>query len=106
MSDKGTNIGSETSVEGADLVRATAHLPGVDIEVARWCGADAEHVAITLKAMPSFDAVARAFEVANPFTLWMRSAELAWLPWLAATRMLTTPWALSPAAPRTGDRDY
>ncbi len=105
MSDNGTNIGNEPSGDGADLVRVIAHLPGFDIEVARWRSADAEHVAINLKAMPSFDAVARAFEVANPFTLWMRSAELVWLPWLAATRMLTTPWVLPSAAPRTGDRD-
>ena len=105
MSDDRLSTGHETSVYGADLVRATAHLPGLDIEVARWRGADAEHVSINLKAAPSFDAVARTFEVANPFALWMRSAELVWLPWLAATRMLTTPWALPPTARRADEKD-
>ena len=89
----------------ADLIRATAHLPGVDIEVARWRSADADHVAINLTATPSFEAVGRAFEAANPFALWMRCAELAWLPWLAAARMLTTPWVLPPTARRKGERD-
>ena len=105
MSDNRPSAGNETSVDGSELVRATAHLPGLVIEVARWRRADAEHVSINLKATPSFDAVARAFEMANPFALWMRSAELVWLPWLAAARMLTPPWALPPTARRTGERD-
>jgi hypothetical protein len=105
MLDDKPSAGHDNVADGADLIRATAHLPGVDIEVARWRFAHAEHVAVSLKATPSFDAVGRVFEAANPFALWMRCAELVWLPWLAAARTLTTPWALPPTARRTGERD-
>ena len=42
---------------------------------------------ISIRATPSFQAVAQAFRpealmLANPFTLWMRMATLAWQPWL------------------------
>ena len=104
MPDDKPRVSGDTAA-GADFVRATAHLPGLDIEVERWRCAHAEHVAINLKATPSFESLGRAFEAANPFVLWMRCAELAWLPWLAATRMLTTPWALPPTARRTSERD-
>jgi len=93
------------AADTADLVRATAHLPGLDVEVARWRSAAAEHVAISVKATPSFVAVGRAFEAANPFALWMRSAELAWLPWLVASRALMAPWVLLAAPPQRGERD-
>ena len=91
--------------DAADLVRATAHLPGLDVEVVRWRSATAEHVAIRLKATPSLEAVSRAFEAANPFALWMRSAELVWLPWLAASRALMGTWALPATPPQTSERD-
>jgi hypothetical protein len=105
MSDDKQSTSHDNAADGADLVRAIAHLPGVDLEVARWRSADAERVAISLKAAPSFEAVGRAFEAANPFALWMRCAELAWLPWLATARVLTMPWAFLPTAPRAGERD-
>jgi hypothetical protein len=105
MLDDKPSADHDSATDGADLIRATAHLPGLDIEVTRWRSADAERVAINLKATPSFEAVSRTFEAANPFALWMRCAELAWLPWLATARMLTTTWALAPTARRTGERD-
>jgi hypothetical protein len=92
VSNDKPSVDGDNLADGADFVRAIAHLPGVDVEVACWRSADAEHVAISLKATPSFEAVGRAFEAANPFVFWVRSVELAWLPWLTAARAFTLPW--------------
>jgi len=43
---------------------------------------DAEQLAISLQAMPSFDAFGRWLEAANPFVFWMQVAQLFWWPWL------------------------
>jgi hypothetical protein len=46
-------------------------------------------VAITLRAVPSFEAVGRLLEATNPFLFWSRVLETAWAPWLdAAARRL------------------
>jgi hypothetical protein len=75
-----------------DAVRATARLPGLDIEIVhrRSPGGDAEQISINLQAVPSFEAFGRFIESANPFALWAQAAEMAWLPWRAAA------WALLP----------
>ena len=78
-----------------DTTRATARLPGLDIEVIhrRSPGNDAEQISINLRAAPSFEAFGRYLETANPFAFWAKAAQLVWLPWLAATQMLTAPQA-------------
>ncbi len=43
---------------------------------------DVETVAITLRAVPSFEAVGRFLEATNPFLFWSRLIETAWAPWL------------------------
>jgi hypothetical protein len=93
-----------------DTTRASARLPGLDIEVTRRRAADgdAEQISINLRATPSFEAFGRALQTANPFTFWAQSAQAAWLtgwlPWLEAARMMglpsPLPWALAPASPR------
>jgi hypothetical protein len=70
-----------------DAVRASAHLPGLDIEIIhhRPPAGDAEHIAINLQAMPSFAAFGRSIEAANPFAFWLQAMEVAqvfWTPWL------------------------
>jgi hypothetical protein len=92
---KGTEQNGEPPSPATDTARAIAHLPGLDIEIThrRAADGDAEHISINLKAVPSFEAFARAFEAANPFALWMRGIELAWLPWIEATRAMALPWA-------------
>jgi hypothetical protein len=84
-----------------DTSRATAHLPGLDIEIThrRAAEGDAEHISINLKAVPSFDEFARTFGfgAANPFALWMRSVELIWLPWIEASRAMALPWTQAPS---------
>jgi hypothetical protein len=79
---------------GDDAVRATARLPGLDIEIVRrrLPDADAEQISIHLQAVPSFEAFGRFLERANPLAFWAEAARIAWLPWLSATG------ALSPAA--------
>jgi hypothetical protein len=98
-----------------DTTRASARLPGLDIEVTHRRAADgaAEQISINLRAAPSFEAFGRAFEAANPFTVWAQSAQAAWLtgwlPWLEAARMMglpsTLPWALAPELPRPSGVD-
>ena len=77
-----------------DTTRAVAHLPGLDIEVLHRRSPSAEQISVHLQAMPSFEAVGRAIENANPFALWAEAARLASLalaPWLAWTA-LSTSW--------------
>jgi hypothetical protein len=77
-----------------DTTRATAHLPGLEIEIIhrKSRGADAEQITINLQAVPSFEAFGRFLETANPFALWVQAAQMAWLPWLGAARTLMLPW--------------
>jgi hypothetical protein len=88
-----------------DTTRASARLPGLDIEVMhrRAADGDAEQISVNL----SFAGFGRAVEVADPFSLWVQSVQapwlMTWLPWLEAARMMglpsTLPWALAPRPP-------
>ena len=85
--------------------RATAHLPGLDIEVMhrRAAEGDAELISIHLRAAPSFEAFGRALD-ANPFAFWAQAAQLAWQPWIGAAFAL--PWTFGALAlPRPSDED-
>ena len=103
-----------------DTTRATASLPGLEIEIVhrRPQGENLEALSINVQAMPSFEAFGRFLETANPFVFWAQAMEqameqamqLAWLPWLGISRALMLPWhsaadaALQPqseAAPKT-----
>jgi hypothetical protein len=74
---------SDQKVEG-NTTRATARLPGLDIEIIhrRSFNDEAEQISINLQAMPSFKAFGRYLETANPFALWAQAVQMAWLPWL------------------------
>jgi hypothetical protein len=80
-----------------DTTKASASLPGLDVEVVhrRSPQGDAEQISITLRAMPSFEALGSWLEAANPFVFWTRAAQLAWLPWLEAARIASEPARLS-----------
>ena len=78
--------------KSADETRITANLPTSTIEmvVREHQDTGSEVLTISIRATPSFQAVAQAFRpealmLANPFTLWMRMASLAWQPWLQLT---------------------
>jgi hypothetical protein len=83
---------------------ARAHLPGLDIEIVhlRSPAGDAEQISIHLQAMPSFEAFGRFLEASNPFAIWARAAQMAWLPWLGAAQALMAPTRASLAAPKPG----
>jgi hypothetical protein len=85
-----------------DTTRATARLPGLEIEIVhrRLPGGDAEQISINLQAVPSFEAFGRFLETANPFAFWAQAAHMAWLPWLGVTRTLMLPWTIGPAPPK------
>ena len=95
---KGATRGREV-----DATTATAHLPGLDIEIIhrRLPDGDAEQISINLRAVPSFEALGRYIEAANPFVFWAQAARLAWLPWLAVVRAVMPP-NLPPPLPSAG----
>ena len=78
--------------------RATAHLPGLEIEILhrRSAADDAEFISINLQAVPSFEAFGQYLETVNPFVLWAQVARVAWLPWIEAARTVM-PWSMAPA---------
>jgi len=69
-----------------ELDEVRARLPNLTIDIVRrrLPGGEGEQVSVTLHAIPSFEAFARWFEVANPFVFWLGAFRLACLPWLAA----------------------
>ena len=73
--------------------RATARLPGLDIEIIhrRSPAGDAEQISINLQAVPSFEAFSRYVESANPFAFWAKAVQMAWLPWLAVAQAAFPP---------------
>jgi hypothetical protein len=89
-----------------DTTRATARLPGLDIEIVHRRAANAEQISVHLQAMPSFEAFGRFLENANPFVIWAEAVQLMWQPWLAlyapwlgGSRALTSPRQLDDAPP-------
>ena len=78
--------------------RATARLPGLEIEIVhrRLPGVEAEQISINLQAMPSFEAFGQFLETANPFAFWAQAAQMAWFPWLGTARTLMLPWSIVP----------
>jgi hypothetical protein len=100
---KATTPEGEGHAAETGTTRATAHLPGLDIEIMHWraVGGHAEQISVNLRAVPSFEALGRALEAANPFAFWAQAAQLAWLPLLGT---LTLPWTLTSSLPRpSGD---
>jgi hypothetical protein len=81
-----------------DTTKATAHLPGLDIDIIhrQSPNGDWEQISINLRAMPSFEALGRSFEAADPFTLWMQATRLMWMPWLLVAQSMMLPSSRSP----------
>jgi hypothetical protein len=76
-----------------DETRATARLPHLDVEIVhrRLPEEQAEQLAISLRASPSFEAFAHTLDAqavfwpwlaANPLVVWQRLLQAAWRPWL------------------------
>jgi hypothetical protein len=86
-----------------DATKATAHLPGLDIEIVHRFtpGGDAEQISIHLQAMPSFEAFGRFLEASNPLAFWGEVARLAWSPWFEVARAMQ-PWSFVPLLPKFG----
>jgi hypothetical protein len=87
-----------------DSTRATAHLPGLDIEIVHYHAPDGltEQVSINLTSTPSFEAFARSIDAWNPFAFWAEAMRFAWFPWVEATRaMMRAPGPL-PSLPKGG----
>jgi hypothetical protein len=76
-----------------NTIRATARLPGLDIEIIHRHSPndEAEQISINLQAMPCFEAFGRFLETANPFALWAQGIQMAWLPWFSAARFVALP---------------
>ena len=78
---------------GIDLTNASARLPGLDIDIThrQSPSGDWEQVSIDVRATPSFEALGRAFEAADPFLLWVQAAQLMWTPWLLMAQSMMLP---------------
>jgi hypothetical protein len=89
-----------------DTVKATAHLPGLDIDIIhrQSPNGDWEQMSINLRATPSFEALGRVFEAADPFTLWAQTARLMWMPWLLAAQTMVLPDARARTLPNAHPR--
>ena len=87
--------------------RATARLPGLEIEIVhrRLPGVEAEQISINLQAMPSFEAFGRFLETANPFAFWAQAVQMAWFPWLGTARTLMLPWSIVPTPQKLSSGD-
>ena len=96
---KGTTGQSEVGV-----TTATAHLPGLTVEIVhhRPLGADREEISIKLQAVPSFEAFGRFLEAANPFVFWAEATRLTWFSWLEAARAVMLPSNAVPQLPTSG----
>jgi hypothetical protein len=81
--------------------KATARLPGLNIEVVhrRSPDGDSEQISINLQAVPSFEAFGRFLE-ANPFAFWVQAGQLACVPWLEAVRAAMLPFSATPVLPK------
>ena len=73
-----------------DATKASARLPGLDIDILHLQSpnGDWEQISINLRATPSFEALGRFFEAADPFAFWARAARLIWAPWLLTAEMM------------------
>ena len=82
-------------------LRATARLPGLDIDVVhrRSPGGDRQEISINLQAVPSFADFGRFLEAANPFVFWAEATRLAWL---GAAHALMPPARAAQTPPRSG----
>jgi len=89
-----------------DEVRASARLPRLDIDIVhrRARAGDAELMTITMRAVPGFEAFERVLQAASPFHFWLRVAELAWAPWLQASRNVLAPSSDREATTRRAPR--
>jgi len=76
-----------------EATKASAHLPGLDIDIIhrQSSNGDWEQVSINLRATPSFEALGRSFEIADPFMLWAQAARLMWMPWLLTAQTIGLP---------------
>ena len=83
----------ETYSQAIETSKASAHLPGLDIDIIHRQSpkGDWEQVSINLRATPSFEALGRTFEMADPFTLWAQAVHLMWMPWLVAAQTMVLP---------------
>lgn len=91
-----------------DASRATAHLPGLDIEIVhrRSPAGDSEQLSINLQAVPSFDAFGRFVEDLNPLVFWTQAVRMMWAPWLGVASGMLGPASLAAPLMRIAPRDH
>jgi len=99
-----SEVKGATQQSEVGATRATARLPGLNIEVVHLQSpdGDSEQISINLQAVPSFEAFGRFLEAANPLAFWVQAGRLAWLPWFEAVRAVMLPFNSAPALPKAG----
>jgi len=88
--------------------RASAHLPGLDIEIVhrRSPAGDVEHITIDLRAVPSFAQFGSWFGAATPFAWWMLATQMMWAPWLAVAEVMMGQAGHARPLPRVSGRSH
>jgi hypothetical protein len=84
-----------------DETRATARLPNLDIEIVHrrpWEGNE-EHLVVTLRAVPSFEAFGRFLEANNRLLAWTRMMQTAWALWVHGLTIALSPSFRPPSLP-------
>jgi hypothetical protein len=96
----------ERDTQRNEATKATAHLPGLTIEIVhrQSPAGDAEHISVNLQAVPSFEVFGRYLEAANPFAFWLQASRMAWFPWLEAARVAMVPFGGAASLPKGGSQ--
>jgi hypothetical protein len=98
-----SDLEDHTQQPEIDARRATARLPGLDIEIVHRGppGGDAEQIWINLQAVLSFEAFGCFVENANPFAFWAQAMQMAWLPWRSTAQAMLPPGLTLPQVEAT-----
>jgi hypothetical protein len=91
-----------TRLKDVEPTTATAHLPGLDINIVhqRSATGDSEQILINMQAVPSFEAFGRFLKNANPLAFWTQATQLAWAPLFEVSRVMMLPWTIAPPLPK------
>jgi len=86
--------GTDNRESKIEVTKASAHLPGLDIEIIHRQSPNDEWEQASYGHRRPSKCPGRSFEVADPFTLWVQAASLMWMPWMptAHTMMLPNGW--------------
>jgi len=93
---------AETTLKDVEPTTASAHLPGLDINIVhqRSAAGDSERILSNMQAVHSFEEFGRFLETASPFAFWTQATQVFWAPGLEASRVMMLPWTVARPLPK------